>query len=312
MVGNDFQAHIPEGLIKYSPMDNVDNFDTLIWLPYMLSNAEVEKYLLEAASMKRELLKNNLDKQLANTMEIPCGNHLKDDEIALYMLQTSNHDCKLALHKLHDLYSADINCGKNSKTIENGENIVFNNNKHNLNQWSEEECRNFENGLRTYGKDFHTIQYAKVQNRTVGELVEFYYLWKKTERHDVFANKARLDKKKYNLHPGLTDYMDRFLEEQENCIGGSSINISISNNPIQHSPHSQNMQHQLITKSGLKPSGTHYDLSSKYWPQSSGVSCLLLTDSKRLRNNHNLETTTDINEKRISNPQLHSNDSLNT
>jgi len=28
--------------------------------------------------------------------------------------------------------------------------------------WSEEECRNFENGLRTYGKDFFQIQQNKV------------------------------------------------------------------------------------------------------------------------------------------------------
>lgn len=28
--------------------------------------------------------------------------------------------------------------------------------------WSEEECRNFENGLKTYGKDFHLIQQNKV------------------------------------------------------------------------------------------------------------------------------------------------------
>jgi hypothetical protein len=57
--------------------------------------------------------------------------------------------------------------------------------------------------------------------------VQFYYLWKKTERHDVFANKARLEKKKYSLDPGLTtDYMDRFLEEQES--NGSSQHHSAS------------------------------------------------------------------------------------
>lgn len=55
----------------------------------------------------------------------------------------------------------------------------------------------------------------KVASRTVGEIVQFYYLWKKTERHDVFANKCRLDKKKYSLHPGFTDFMDRFLEDHE-------------------------------------------------------------------------------------------------
>jgi len=28
--------------------------------------------------------------------------------------------------------------------------------------WSEDECRNFENGLRIYGKDFFQIQQNKV------------------------------------------------------------------------------------------------------------------------------------------------------
>ena len=69
---------------------------------------------------------------------------------------------------------------------------------------SEEECRAFELGLRLYGKDFHMIQQQKVRTRSVGELVLFYYLWKKTERHDVFANSTRLEKKKYTLHPGNT------------------------------------------------------------------------------------------------------------
>lgn len=68
--------------------------------------------------------------------------------------------------------------------------------------WSEEECRAFELGLKLYGKDFHMIQQQKVRTRSVGELVQFYYLWKKTERHDVFANATRMEKKKYILHPG--------------------------------------------------------------------------------------------------------------
>ena len=76
--------------------------------------------------------------------------------------------------------------------------------------WSEEECKAFETGLRVYGKDFHSIQNQKVGTRSVGELVQFYYLWKKTERHDVFANSFRIEKKKYTLHPGTTDYMERW------------------------------------------------------------------------------------------------------
>lgn len=68
----------------------------------------------------------------------------------------------------------------------------------------------------------------QVRTRSVGELVQFYYLWKKSERHDLFANKTRLEKKKYTLHPGLTDFMDRFLEDQEGRDRSSSPNVQCS------------------------------------------------------------------------------------
>lgn len=67
--------------------------------------------------------------------------------------------------------------------------------------------------------------WLKVRTRSVGELVQFYYLWKKSERHDIFANKTRLEKKKYTLHPGLTDFMDRFLEDQDGRDRSSSPNV---------------------------------------------------------------------------------------
>jgi predicted metal-binding protein len=41
-------------------------------------------------------------------------------------------------------------------------------------------------GLRAIGKDFYLLQ-KQVPSRTVKEIVEFYYLWKKTERHDAFT-----------------------------------------------------------------------------------------------------------------------------
>ena len=58
---------------------------------------------------------------------------------------------------------------------------------------------------------FDALKYFQVGTRSVGELVQFYYLWKKTERHDVFANSFRIEKKKYTLHPGTTDYMERLV-----------------------------------------------------------------------------------------------------
>lgn len=74
----------------------------------------------------------------------------------------------------------------------------------------------------------------QVKTRSVGECVQFYYIWKKTERHDVFANKSRLEKKKYNLNPCVSDFMDKYLEEYDNNGGtnrdrSASPNVSNSN-----------------------------------------------------------------------------------
>ena len=57
-------------------------------------------------------------------------------------------------------------------------------------------------GLRVFGKDFRLIQKNKVLTRTVGEIVQFYYLWKKTERHDAFVTQTKLGRKKYAI-PGI-------------------------------------------------------------------------------------------------------------
>lgn len=141
----------------------------------------------------------NVNNIISNVL--PQGKHLRDDEQALYLLQQCGHNVDEALRR---------------RRI----NAISASSANTMSEWSEEECRLFESGLRVYGKDFHSIQQLKVRTRAVGELVQFYYLWKKTERHDVFANKGRLEKKKYSLTPGLTDYMDRFLEDnndQMNC-----------------------------------------------------------------------------------------------
>lgn len=196
MVGSDFQAVIPEGLCRYDDALPYENEDKLLWNPTVLGEDLIEDYLHKIASAASS---NTGTPQTNSVYAIPLGKHLRDDEQGLYLLQQCGHNIDEALRR------------KRINAVPVAE--------QQMSLWSEEECRNFENGLRIHGKDFHMIQQSKVRTRSVGELVQFYYLWKKTERHDLFASKARLEKKKYNLHPGLTDHMDRFLEEQENSTG---------------------------------------------------------------------------------------------
>lgn len=180
MVGSDFQAQVPESLCKYDDARPYENEDKLIWDPNAIDPESVENYLKTAASLNRPI--------------IPIGKHLRDNEQALYLLQQCGHNVEEALRRLRMNVS------------------LYNDN---MSPWSEEECRNFEAGVRIFGKNFYLTQQNKVRTRSVGELVQFYYLWKKSERHDIFANKVRLEKKKYALHPGITDFMDRFLEDHD-------------------------------------------------------------------------------------------------
>lgn len=189
MVGSDYQASIPEGLCRYDDALPYENEDKILWNPSFMSENETEEFL------DRAQLPGN------KSTSLPGGNHVRDDEQALYLLLQCGYNLEEALRRrrMNVLPPTDA-----------------------ISLWSEEECHNFESGLRVYGKDFHLIQKNKVRTRSVGELVQFYYLWKKTERHDIFTYKARMEKKKYALHPGITDYMDRFLEEQEGVRDRSS------------------------------------------------------------------------------------------
>ncbi|NXE51463.1 MIER1 protein, partial [Casuarius casuarius] len=174
MVGSMFQAEIPAGVCKYKENEKVyENDDQLLWNPDFLPEDKVIEFLNEAS--RRTGDEKGLD-------AIPEGSHIKDNEQALYELVKCNFDTEESLRRLRFNVKAA---------------------REELSVWTEEECRNFEQGLKVYGKDFHVIQANKVRTRSVGECVAFYYMWKKSERYDFFAQQTRFGKKKYNLHPGI-------------------------------------------------------------------------------------------------------------
>jgi hypothetical protein len=123
--------------------------------------------------------------------DVPTRTHTRDDEQALYLLLQCGYNTKEALrrHRMNVVPPADT-----------------------MSLWSQEERRNFENGLRLYGKKFHLIQKKKVRSRSVAELVKYYYIWKKTEEHDMLANKTKTKSKKINY----VNIMDMFLDGKEN------------------------------------------------------------------------------------------------
>ncbi|NXQ37647.1 MIER3 protein, partial [Catharus fuscescens] len=78
-----------------------------------------------------------------------------------------------------------------------------------------------------------------VRTRTVAECVAFYYMWKKSERYDYFAQQTRFGKKRYNHHPGVTDYMDRLIDEAESLGGAVHSSALTSNTQTESIPDQQ-------------------------------------------------------------------------
>nr|XP_055063398.1 mesoderm induction early response protein 3a isoform X2 [Misgurnus anguillicaudatus] len=189
MVGSNYQAEIPP-LACYNEQEKVyADEDQLLWHPDVLPESKVKSFLLDAAVGVDGKTEANVDCSL-----------VKDNEQALYELLKCNYNVQEALERYR----------KNEKSSK-GEMLP----------WSEEECRNFEHALLLYEKNFHLIQKHKVTTRTVAECVAFYYMWKKSERFDFFVQQNRFGKKKYSSYPGVTDLMDRLVDEAEGLVDGS-------------------------------------------------------------------------------------------
>ncbi|XP_028443081.1 mesoderm induction early response protein 2 isoform X1 [Perca flavescens] len=170
MVGSMYQAKIPP-LRSYSYQErDCSSEDQLLWRPGVLPVQEVEEFLLNAQSPHGQ-------------QGAPCtqtrGDTVRDNQQALYELVKCNFNAEEALRRLRfnvKVFSEEL-C-----------------------VWSEEECRSFEHGFRVYGKNFHLIHANKVRTRSVGECVEYYYMWKKSDRHEYFTQQAtRLSRKKFSL-----------------------------------------------------------------------------------------------------------------
>ncbi|XP_065176414.1 mesoderm induction early response protein 1-like [Sycon ciliatum] len=172
--GDDYQASIPNLEIDMEQM-SVDSAsaEPPLWKPDELSESEVQKYLRSALSRDMQ--------EVAGSRSQAYYAYAPDNETALEHLVSCGFNTKLAL-----------------SSLPNQEGVVT---------WSEEECSNFEQGLSQYGKNFFLIQREKVPHRSVSELIQFFYIWKKTERYIYFrrTNPARVFSGRRDVYPLPTE-----------------------------------------------------------------------------------------------------------
>ncbi|XP_077571512.1 mesoderm induction early response protein 3-like [Stigmatopora nigra] len=193
MVGSEYQAEVPLTISHYIDGEKAyEDDDELMWSPGALTENKVKSFLMDMISRTTDE-KTTHDKL-----------HVQDNEQALLELVQCNYNTHEALEQ----YCSHLKSSKEKSP-----------------PWSEEECKNFEHALQMYDKNFHLIQKHKVTTRTVAECVAFYYMWKKSERFDFFVQQNRFGKKKYSSYPGVTDLMDRLVDEAEGLAVDSSSSV---------------------------------------------------------------------------------------
>ncbi|CAL8253624.1 unnamed protein product [Merluccius merluccius] len=180
MVGSMYQAKIPPLSPCTFQSRAYDGDDQLLWTPGVLPVQEVEGFLRSAQTPGGQEVASYTN---------PHRDTVRDNEQALYELVKCNFNAEEALRRLHF----------NVKVFSDE-----------LCSWSEEECRGFEQGYRAYGKNFHIIQANKVRTRSVGECVQYYYMWKKSERHEYFTQQAtKMSRRKFPLQSGNMEDADQ-------------------------------------------------------------------------------------------------------
>ncbi|CAF1996496.1 unnamed protein product [Rotaria magnacalcarata] len=213
-VGDEYQVEI-KSKAEYDSSNERDDdrevpVDELLWSSSSVNDSENE----------------NIDEYLKIIRsEYPAS----DDEISLQILLNCHLNTELALMKFRQLAT---------KTI------------YSYTAWPLTEIQKFEEGLREYGKNFFEISTYKCTNRSVREVVHFYYQWKKSERYQFFIE----EQQRINSLNSVSDIIEKFIEEQEHnlCTAAGVLNSEnspsfVSNDFKFHAPLSSNSSISFVT-----------------------------------------------------------------
>lgn len=181
----------------------------VLWEPSPIHCTDqlVAEYLVDCEQIRagdepKNLKRGKADVTLLSDVNVP------DDENALFALYKANYDTKVA--KANAPFEWAALCSANGPRLTQPPGP--------WKTWSEKDCSNFEEGLLKWGKCFWKIRRDLLPNRMLGELVCFYYSWKKSQRHDAWrAEKGRRDQQ-LQLDKKNADLMERIADPllQEN------------------------------------------------------------------------------------------------
>ena len=172
-VGSKYQAELPHLILKNQSNEKCSDIDDAIWNnnKCKLTDDEFKKFTIITQSIgtyARALdWSGNDQKQKPNIM-LSASNASRD----INLFNTYNY-----------LHEANYNLAKALLNL-----IPLNGNgpilcKDEIENWSTHEINLFEEGLDKYGKNFFEIRKELLSWKSLNSIVEYYYLWKTTERY---------------------------------------------------------------------------------------------------------------------------------
>ncbi|VDN08529.1 unnamed protein product [Thelazia callipaeda] len=250
--GPSYQASIPDIILPRSKSPHGER-DVLLWAPHAgFPMRNLEEYLKDYYKMRIQRSDLKETRKAGNTNR---GFPVRDDEDALKALLNAGYDTHAALASFPFPPA-------NAPLKSVGPNPA---------RWTDQDCELFERGMQMYEKNFYFIRRLfrtskkkkcitnlwaadKLPHRTVGEIVHFYYIWKKTERHDMYQE--RIQKTKSQEHSNCTDLMSGLVDHMdEGSNGNSCISVDKETNAIQ----SRELSKDLCWEGGESSAFPHLD-----------------------------------------------------
>jgi hypothetical protein len=154
-VGTSHQAKLPAWEGEVPPIGRPDRYEELTWEPGRTHDHDLLMYLRAARSMAA--FAGMCD---GGSTDDGCFAASRDDTTAnaLNVLHDCSYDTGAALQTL---VKSPVPVGLEK-------------------QWTEDETRRFIKGLRLHGKNFFKIRMEFLPEKETGDLITYYYLWKKT------------------------------------------------------------------------------------------------------------------------------------
>ncbi|KAK3581384.1 hypothetical protein CHS0354_016232 [Potamilus streckersoni] len=201
-VGSMYQARMPECKLDVVPQDmpeKCEALEELQWQPHSVLDGDLMMYLRAARSVAA--FAGMCD---GGSTEDGCQAASMDETTikAMSMLHTFEYDTGQALQAL--VKSPAL------RTMDK--------------KWTDEDAKRFVKGLRLYGKNFFKIRKELLPHRETGELVEYYYFWKKTPA--AAANRPHRRHRRHGVkrttrsqRPASSEFLD--LSSASECTGES-------------------------------------------------------------------------------------------